>query len=151
VNSVSESRSLAQAASSYISSRGTSDSLYQAYWSTNTASRISGVFNAVANENSSSRTLDCTDPYSVCSGGVIAYTVIATTNVSYRFVSLVAVKVLTRVFRSTSAASSSVKFRSLLFAVVRPPLLHATPVVELPCTRSARHFLCFCLVEMLMI
>ncbi|KAH6902838.1 Metalloprotease [Coprinopsis sp. MPI-PUGE-AT-0042] len=82
-SSVSESRTLAQAASSYISSRGTSDSLYQAYWSSNTASRISGVFNAVANENSSSRTLDCTDPYGVCSGGVIAYTVIATTNIYF--------------------------------------------------------------------
>lgn len=82
-SSVSESRTLAQAASSYISSRGTSDTLYRAYWGTNTASRISGVFNAVANENSSSRTLDCTDPYGACSGGVIAYTLIATTNIYF--------------------------------------------------------------------
>ncbi|KAG2012992.1 hypothetical protein CC2G_009935 [Coprinopsis cinerea AmutBmut pab1-1] len=81
--SVSESRTLATAASSYVNSRGTSDSLYVAYWGTNAASRVTSVFNAVANENSSSRTLDCVDQYGVCGGGTIAYTVIATTNIYY--------------------------------------------------------------------
>ncbi|EAU82657.2 hypothetical protein CC1G_12425 [Coprinopsis cinerea okayama7 len=82
-NVVSESRTLATAASSYVNSRGTSDSLYVAYWGTNAASRVTSVFNAVANENSSSRTLDCVDQYGVCGGGTIAYTVIATTNIYY--------------------------------------------------------------------
>lgn len=36
---------------------------------------------AVANENSSSRTLNCADPYNHCTSGVIAYTVTDTTNV----------------------------------------------------------------------
>ncbi|KZV83528.1 zincin [Exidia glandulosa HHB12029] len=33
--------------------------------------------------NSSSRTLSCSDPYAVCNGNVIAYTVTATTNIYY--------------------------------------------------------------------
>ncbi|TFK29058.1 zincin [Coprinopsis marcescibilis] len=82
-SSYTESRSLASGATSYINSRGTSDSLYVAYWGTNTASRVTGVFNGVVNENSSSRTMDCTDPYGVCGGGTIAYTVIATTNIYF--------------------------------------------------------------------
>ncbi|EIN04525.1 hypothetical protein PUNSTDRAFT_27830, partial [Punctularia strigosozonata HHB-11173 SS5] len=37
----------------------------------------------VANENSSSRILNCADPCGVCTGGVIAYAVTSTTNIYY--------------------------------------------------------------------
>ncbi|KAK7037425.1 hypothetical protein VNI00_011176 [Paramarasmius palmivorus] len=80
--SYTEAKALARTASSYISSRGTSDSLFRAYWKTNSASSITSVFNAVANE-SGSRPLSCSDPYGVCTGGVIAYTVISTTNIYF--------------------------------------------------------------------
>lgn len=82
-SSYSEAKSLASLSSSYVNSRGTSDALYRSYWGSNSASRVTSVFNGVANENSSSRTLSCTDSYGVCGGGVIAYTVIATTNIYY--------------------------------------------------------------------
>ncbi len=39
------------------------------------------IHQAVANENSSSRTLNCVDPYGYCTSGVIAYTLTASTNV----------------------------------------------------------------------
>ncbi|KAF8650947.1 hypothetical protein AX16_005014 [Volvariella volvacea WC 439] len=81
--SYTEAKSLASGATSYINSRGASDSLYRAYWGANSVSTITSVFNGVANENSSSRTLSCVDSYGVCGGGVIAYTVIATTNIYY--------------------------------------------------------------------
>lgn len=54
--SYSEAKSLASIGSSYVSSRGTSDSVYRAYFGSNTASRVTSILNAVANENSSSRT-----------------------------------------------------------------------------------------------
>ncbi|KAI0686138.1 Metalloprotease [Earliella scabrosa] len=72
--SYTEGKSLASIAANYITSRGASDSLYRSYF---------GTGSAVASENSSSRTLSCTDPYGVCTGGVIAYTVVATTNIYY--------------------------------------------------------------------
>jgi len=81
--SYSEAKTLARGASSYISSRGSGDSLYQAYYGANSVSRITGILNAVANENSSSRTLSCVDTYGGCSSGVIAYTVISTTNIYF--------------------------------------------------------------------
>ena len=37
-------------------------------------STVRSVLNNVANENSSSRTLNCNDPYGACKSGVIAYT-----------------------------------------------------------------------------
>ncbi|TFL00251.1 Deuterolysin metalloprotease family-domain-containing protein [Pterulicium gracile] len=80
--SYNESKALARIAASWIASNSGS-SLYTAYWGTNSASTIQSRFTAVANENSSSRTLSCTDTYGVCTGGVIAYTVIATTNIYY--------------------------------------------------------------------
>ncbi len=55
-SSYSEAKTLARGASSYISSRGTGDSLYRAYYGANSASRITSILNAVANENSGSRT-----------------------------------------------------------------------------------------------
>ncbi|KAF8650953.1 hypothetical protein AX16_005018 [Volvariella volvacea WC 439] len=81
--SYTEAKSLASGASSYISSRGSGDSLYRAYYGATATSRVISVFNAVANENSGSRTLSCTDSYGVCTGGVIAYTVTSTTNIYY--------------------------------------------------------------------
>jgi deuterolysin len=76
----SESKSLASIAANYISSNSGS-SLYTSYWGTNSATTVRGRFTTVANENSSSRTLSCTDTYGACSSGVIAYTLIATTNI----------------------------------------------------------------------
>ena len=81
--SYSEGKSLAAQAASYISSRGASDSVYKAYFGNNPTSSVISKFTAVANENSSTRTLSCSDPYSVCGGGVIAYTLISTTNIYY--------------------------------------------------------------------
>jgi hypothetical protein len=74
-----ESKSLASLASSYISSRGANDSVYGAYFGSNPTSSVTSKFNAVANENPSSGILSCTDPYSACGGGVIAYTAVSTT------------------------------------------------------------------------
>ncbi|KAG5644267.1 hypothetical protein DXG03_008752 [Asterophora parasitica] len=81
-NRVLQAKSLASIASSYVTSKGVSDSLYKAYWGANAASRVTSVLNAVASESSGSRTLGCTDSLNVCGGGVIAYTVTSTTNVS---------------------------------------------------------------------
>jgi deuterolysin len=78
----SESKSLASIAASWINSNS-GNSLYTAYWGTNSASTVAGRFTAVANENTSSRTLSCSDPYGVCDGNVIAYTLIATTNIYF--------------------------------------------------------------------
>ncbi|KAI4525368.1 zincin [Schizophyllum commune Loenen D] len=79
----SEGKSLASTAASYIASRGASDSLYRAYYGSTSTTSVRSVFTNVANENSSSRTLSCTDTYGACTSGVIAYTVIATTNVYF--------------------------------------------------------------------
>ncbi|KAG8826157.1 hypothetical protein FRC17_008358 [Serendipita sp. 399] len=76
-----ESASLASLAANYISSRGTGDSLFRAYFGASTSSKPLTVFRAVANENSSTRTLNCSDPYGVCGNGVIAYTLTSTTNI----------------------------------------------------------------------
>ncbi|KAG8828449.1 hypothetical protein FRC19_006547 [Serendipita sp. 401] len=81
--SYTEGKALASLAANYISSRGTSDSLFRAYFGASTSSKPLSVFTAVANESSSSRTLSCTDPYSVCGNGVIAYTLTSTTNIYY--------------------------------------------------------------------
>lgn len=57
-----EGKALASGAVSYISSNG-ANSLYTAYYKTNPTSTVSGKFSAVASESSSSRTLNCSDPY----------------------------------------------------------------------------------------
>ncbi|KAJ7163521.1 hypothetical protein C8R43DRAFT_1086367 [Mycena crocata] len=54
-----EAKALASGGSSYITSRGSSNSLYTAYWGSLATSRITSVLNAVASESSSSRTLSC--------------------------------------------------------------------------------------------
>ncbi|KAF9468294.1 Deuterolysin metalloprotease family-domain-containing protein [Collybia nuda] len=82
-SSYSEGKSLASGASSYISSHGASDTLYRAYFGATATSRVTSIFNAVASENSGSRTLSCVDSLGACSGGVIAYTVISTTNIYF--------------------------------------------------------------------
>ncbi|KAJ7581320.1 Metalloprotease [Mycena floridula] len=81
--SYTEAKSLASRSVSYISSFGTGDSLYRAYWGATAASTISGVFSRVASESSSSRTLSCVDSFGACTSGVIAYTVISTTNIYF--------------------------------------------------------------------
>ncbi|KDR84401.1 hypothetical protein GALMADRAFT_275455 [Galerina marginata CBS 339.88] len=78
-----EAKSLASISSSYISSRGSADALYKAYFGTTATSRVTSILNAVANENSSSRTLSCIDSLGACSSGVIAYTATSTTNVYF--------------------------------------------------------------------
>lgn len=81
--SYTEGKSLASGASSYISSHGASDSLYKAYFGATATSRVTSILNAVASEGSSSRTLSCTDSFGACTSGVIAYTVISTTNIYF--------------------------------------------------------------------
>ncbi|KAJ6572624.1 Deuterolysin metalloprotease family-domain-containing protein [Mycena sp. CBHHK59/15] len=81
--SYTEAKTLASTASSYVTSRGATDTLYRAYFGAIATSRVTSVLNAVANENSSTRTLSCTDTFGVCTAGVIAYTVISTTNIYF--------------------------------------------------------------------
>ncbi|KIM23540.1 hypothetical protein M408DRAFT_253075 [Serendipita vermifera MAFF 305830] len=81
--SYTEGKALASLAANYISSRGTSDSLFKAYFGATTSTKPYTVFSTVASESSSTRTLSCTDPYAVCGNGVIAYTVTSTTNIYY--------------------------------------------------------------------
>jgi deuterolysin len=118
-SSYSEGKSLASVASSYIGSHG-ADSLFTSYYKTNTPSSIQAVFNNVANENSSSRTLNCSDPYAVCGNGVIAYTVISTTNIY--FCSIFYNEVTTsRLCSDTSVASRNIRGGTVLHE-----LTHAT-------------------------
>ncbi|KAH7102552.1 Deuterolysin metalloprotease family-domain-containing protein [Auriculariales sp. MPI-PUGE-AT-0066] len=69
--SQTEGKALASGAASYITANSTS-SLFTAYYKTNSPSTVASYFSAVANENSSSRTLSCSDPYGVCDGVCIA-------------------------------------------------------------------------------
>ncbi|KAG7095528.1 hypothetical protein E1B28_006265 [Marasmius oreades] len=77
-----EGKQMASAASSYVSSNG-ANSLYTSYFKTTSTSTVRSVLSNVANENSSTRTLDCRDALGACTSGVIAYTVISTTNVYF--------------------------------------------------------------------
>jgi deuterolysin len=79
-SSYSEAKSLASVAASYIASNG-ANSLFTSYFKTSSTTTVRNVFTAVANENSSTRSLNCSDPYGACTSGVIAYTLIATTNI----------------------------------------------------------------------
>ena len=81
--SYSEGKKMASLAVSYIRSRGALDPLYTGYFGTNPTSSVISKLSAVANENSSTRILGCSDPARACTPGVIAYTVIATTNIYY--------------------------------------------------------------------
>ncbi|KAG6917670.1 hypothetical protein DXG01_001645 [Tephrocybe rancida] len=81
-SSYAEAKDLATGAINYVKANGT-DLLYLSYWGNTSTSDIINVYGAVAGENSTFRTMSCTDNFSVCSSGVIAYTVTATTNVYY--------------------------------------------------------------------
>ncbi|KAF8064029.1 Metalloprotease [Lyophyllum atratum] len=81
--SYTEGKSLASAGSSYISSHGAADTLYKAYFGASSTSSVTSILNAVANENSGSRTLSCVDSLGACSSGVIAYTATSTTNIYF--------------------------------------------------------------------
>jgi len=104
--SYAEGQALAAAGSSYAAGGG---ALTSAYFSSNDVSAVTGVLNAVAGEADSSRTLSCTDDYGVCDGNVIAYTLIATTNVCFIFISCFIPYLTAVLFRSTIAISSSRK------------------------------------------
>jgi len=82
-SSYTEGISLASQSSSYINSRGASDSVYKAYFGSNPTSSVVSKFNAVANDKSNSRTLSCSDPYNVCDGGVVAYAVVPGPNIYF--------------------------------------------------------------------
>ncbi|KAF9269532.1 zincin [Marasmius fiardii PR-910] len=69
-----EGKQMASAAASYVSSNG-ANSLYTSYFKTASTSTVRGVLSNVANENSSTRTLNCNDALGACTSGVIAYTV----------------------------------------------------------------------------
>ncbi|KAJ6585747.1 Deuterolysin metalloprotease family-domain-containing protein [Mycena capillaripes] len=110
--SYSEAKTLASTASSYVSSHG-ADSLYTAYWGATATSRVTSVLNAVSSESSSSRTLSCVDSFGACSSGVIAYTVISTTNIY--FCSLFFNEVTTNnLCSSTSVASRNIRGGTVL-------------------------------------
>jgi deuterolysin len=79
-SSYSEGKSLASLAASYIASNG-ANTLFKSYFGTSSTTTVRNVFSNVANENSSSRTLNCSDPYGGCSSGVIAYTLVSSTNI----------------------------------------------------------------------
>ncbi|KAF5387655.1 hypothetical protein D9615_000776 [Tricholomella constricta] len=81
-DSYMEGKSLAGYGASYINANG-ANTLFQSFWGNSTTSKVLSVLDAVANENSSNRTLSCVDSYGVCTGGVIAYTVVSTTNIYY--------------------------------------------------------------------
>jgi deuterolysin len=78
-SSYTEGKSLASLAASYIASNGAS-TLFKSYFGTSSTTTIRNVFLNVANENSSSRTLNCSDPYGACTSGVIAYTYVTGSN-----------------------------------------------------------------------
>ncbi|KAI0368404.1 Metalloprotease [Pilatotrama ljubarskyi] len=118
-SSYSEGKSLASIASSYVASHG-ADSLFKSYFGSTSTSTVRNVLNNVANENSSSRTLNCADPYGACSNGVIAYTVISTTNIY--FCSIFYNEVTTsRLCSGTSVASRNIRGGTVLHE-----LTHAT-------------------------
>ncbi|KAF7304153.1 Neutral protease 2 [Mycena indigotica] len=87
--SLTEAKELAATAASYISSQSSSrrsnssDSLYTSYFGKNPSSRVISIFNAVKNEKSTTRKLSCVDTHDACDGNVIAYTLIATTDIYF--------------------------------------------------------------------
>ena len=54
--SYTEAKTLASTATSYISSKGASDSVYKAYFGAIATSRVSSILNSVATESSTTRT-----------------------------------------------------------------------------------------------
>lgn len=118
--SYTEGKALASIAASYISSNS-GGSLYRSYFGTTSTSTVRTKFTNVANENTSSRTLSCSDPYSVCSGGVIAYTLLSGVNPIY-YCSIFYNEVTTsRLCSGTSVASRNIRGGTTLHE-----LTHAT-------------------------
>ncbi|KAG7442718.1 Metalloprotease [Guyanagaster necrorhizus] len=79
-----EAKELASISLNYISTLGnSSNNTVTAYFSTNPVQNVTDKLELVANENDSSRTLNCLDDYGVCDGNVIAYTVISTTDIYF--------------------------------------------------------------------
>ncbi|KAJ8519700.1 hypothetical protein ONZ45_g3414 [Pleurotus djamor] len=68
---------------SYTEAKSLASIASSAYFGATATSRVTSILNAVANENSGSRTLSCTDSLGACSSGVIAYTATATTNIYF--------------------------------------------------------------------
>ncbi|TFK49725.1 Metalloprotease [Heliocybe sulcata] len=118
-SSYSEGQSLASIAASYVQSNG-ADSLFRSYFGSTSTSTVHTVLNRVATESSSSRTLNCNDAYSACSSGVIAYTVIATTNIY--FCSIFYNEVTT----SRLCSGTTVAARNIRGGTVLHELTHAT-------------------------
>ncbi|KAI0337151.1 Metalloprotease [Trametopsis cervina] len=118
-SSYTEGKQLASIASSYVASNG-ANSLFKSYFGSTSTSTVRNVLNNVANENSSSRTLNCSDPYGACTSGVIAYTVISTTNVY--FCSLFYNEVTT----SKLCSGTSVASRNIRGGTTLHELTHAT-------------------------
>ncbi|KAL0576775.1 hypothetical protein V5O48_005218 [Marasmius crinis-equi] len=114
----SEAKQLATAAVSYISTNG-ANSLYTSYFKTTSTSEVSGVFTAVANEDSSTRTLGCTDPAGVCKEHVIAYT---TTDTNIYFCDIFFQEVPQS---SLCTGATTVAARSVRGATVLHELTHA--------------------------
>jgi deuterolysin len=106
-SSYTEGKSLASLASSYISTNG-ANSLFKSYFGTTSTTTVRNKFNSVANEASTSRTLNCADPYGACTSGVIAYTLISSTNIY--FCSLFYNEVTTtRLCSGTTVASRNIR------------------------------------------
>ncbi|KAK7449289.1 hypothetical protein VKT23_013432 [Stygiomarasmius scandens] len=115
----SEAKTLASRAASYISSNG-ANSLFTSYYKTTSTTTVRNVFTNVANENSGSRTLSCTDSFGGCSSGVIAYTVISTTNVYFCSI------FFNEVADSNLCRGTSVASRNARGGTVLHELTHAT-------------------------
>jgi len=111
--SYTESKELASLGAEYVGSGG---ELVEAYFSSNDPSAVSDILDGVATEDDSSRTLSCTDEYDVCDGNVIAYTLIATTNVCHNL--CLPFLTLINPCRSTTVTSSSTRLRLPSSAVV---------------------------------
>jgi deuterolysin len=114
----SEARSLASISSSYISSSGASDSLFRAYYGTNSASSVSTIFNRVASGGSS--TLNCQDALGACTSGVIAYTLVSTGNIYFCSI------FYNEVTSSRLCSGTSVASRNVRGGTVLHELTHAT-------------------------
>jgi len=79
-----ESNELARLAYAYIDLYGASDPFYQSYFGNAPTEYPMTVLALVATENSTtSRTVDCSDPYAGCEPGVVAYTLVSTTDIYY--------------------------------------------------------------------
>ncbi|TFK52058.1 Metalloprotease [Heliocybe sulcata] len=122
-SSYSEGQTLAQIASDYVSSNG-ADDLFTSYFGTTSTGSVIDVLDNVANEDDSSRTLNCDDPYDACEQGVIAYTLIATTNIYFCDI------FYDEVPQSNLCSGTSVADRDIRGGTVLHELTHATSDTE---------------------